>query len=87
MKSQDYEVLNEIWKNGMNPVLYWKRLSTLSFYKFSLDFSRRKSSLCYKLKLFRFFTKANSESALGKYAGGVAGAAGDTALFVANHAY
>lgn len=31
--------------------------------------------------------KANSESALGKYAGGVAGAAGDAALFVANHAY
>ncbi|XP_043266777.1 fructose-bisphosphate aldolase [Venturia canescens] len=31
--------------------------------------------------------KANSESALGKYAGGVTGAAGDAALFVANHAY
>ncbi|XP_012287968.1 fructose-bisphosphate aldolase isoform X2 [Orussus abietinus] len=31
--------------------------------------------------------KANSEAALGKYAGGVAGAAGDAALFVANHAY
>ncbi|XP_011139293.1 fructose-bisphosphate aldolase isoform X2 [Harpegnathos saltator] len=31
--------------------------------------------------------KANSESALGKYGGGVAGAAGDAALFVANHAY
>lgn len=31
--------------------------------------------------------QANSESALGKYAGGVAGAAGDAALFVANHAY
>ncbi|XP_043462225.1 fructose-bisphosphate aldolase isoform X2 [Leptopilina heterotoma] len=31
--------------------------------------------------------KANSDSALGKYAGGVAGAAGDAALFVANHAY
>ena len=31
--------------------------------------------------------KANSESALGKYAGGVAGAAGNAALFVANHAY
>ena len=30
--------------------------------------------------------KANSESALGKYAGGVAGAAGNAALFVANHA-
>ncbi|XP_076670728.1 fructose-bisphosphate aldolase isoform X2 [Andrena cerasifolii] len=31
--------------------------------------------------------KANSESALGKYAGGVQGAAGNAALFVANHAY
>lgn len=31
--------------------------------------------------------KANSESALGKYAGGVAGAAGSGSLFVANHAY
>nr|AXY94686.1 fructose-bisphosphate aldolase [Habrobracon hebetor] len=31
--------------------------------------------------------KANSEAATGKYAGGVAGAAGDAALFVANHAY
>ncbi|OAD61299.1 Fructose-bisphosphate aldolase [Eufriesea mexicana] len=31
--------------------------------------------------------KANGESALGKYAGGVMGAAGDAALFVANHAY
>ncbi|KAH0555436.1 fructose-bisphosphate aldolase [Cotesia glomerata] len=31
--------------------------------------------------------KANSEASLGKYAGGVSGAAGDAALFVANHAY
>ncbi|XP_043487126.1 fructose-bisphosphate aldolase-like [Polistes fuscatus] len=32
-------------------------------------------------------TKANSESALSKYAGGVTCAAGGAALFVANHAY
>jgi len=31
--------------------------------------------------------KANSEAALGKYAGGVAGSAGGKSLFVANHAY
>jgi len=31
--------------------------------------------------------KANSEAALGKYAGGVAGAADGASLFVANHAY
>ncbi|XP_015593163.1 fructose-bisphosphate aldolase [Cephus cinctus] len=31
--------------------------------------------------------KANSDAALGKYAGGVVGAAGDAGLFVANHAY
>lgn len=31
--------------------------------------------------------KANSESALGKYSGGVVGAAGNATLFVANHAY
>lgn len=34
-----------------------------------------------------FFFQANSESSLGKYAGGVSGAAGDAALFIANHAY
>lgn len=31
--------------------------------------------------------KANGDAALGKYAGGVAGAAGDSSLFVKNHAY
>ncbi|XP_043488069.1 fructose-bisphosphate aldolase-like [Polistes fuscatus] len=32
-------------------------------------------------------TKANGESALGQYAGSFTDAAGDAALFVANHAY
>lgn len=31
--------------------------------------------------------KANSEASMGKYTGGVAGAAGDTSLHVANHTY
>jgi hypothetical protein len=31
--------------------------------------------------------QANSEAAVGKYAGGVAGAAGGQSLFVAGHAY
>jgi len=31
--------------------------------------------------------KANSEAALGKYAGGIGGAAGGASLFVANHSY
>jgi len=30
---------------------------------------------------------SNGEASLGKYAGGVAGAAGDASLFVKNHAY
>lgn len=34
-----------------------------------------------------FFFQANSDASVGKYAGGVSGAAGDAGLFVANHAY
>lgn len=34
-----------------------------------------------------FVFQANSEAALGKYGGGVAGAAAGSSLFVANHAY
>jgi hypothetical protein len=45
-------------------------------------------SMLYTHTAYPFtFNSANSESALGKYAGGVTGAAGDAALFVANHAY
>ena len=31
--------------------------------------------------------QANGEAALGKYGGGVAGAAGDSSLFIKDHAY
>lgn len=34
-----------------------------------------------------FLIQANGEAALGKYAGGVAGAAGDSSLFIKDHAY
>lgn len=54
------------------------------FYKFSKK--TRSISIASK-NICSVFQQANSESALGKYAGGVAGAAGDAALFVANHAY
>lgn len=53
------------------------------FYKLS----RKTCSISVASKSTSVSQQANSESALGKYAGGVAGAAGDAALFVANHAY
>lgn len=34
-----------------------------------------------------YLIQANGDASLGKYAGGVSGAAGDKGLFVANHAY
>lgn len=70
----------KIWKNGS---VCFLRVS-----QFSTSFLERQSSISIVSKsICSVFQQANSESALGKYAGGVAGAAGDAALFVANHAY
>lgn len=42
-------------------------------------------SLIFSIFLLSF--QANGDSSLGKYGGGVVGAAGQGSLFVANHAY
>lgn len=62
--------------------LLWKTHFKLRFFKVTKTWSL----ICSFL--FSMSFQANGEAALGKYvAGSAAGAAGDAALFVANHAY